>query len=142
MSRIKITNNVRIDERNIDYAFVRASGPGGQHVNKAATAVQLRYDVNNSSLPADMRQRLADLAGNQMTKDGTLIIESSEYRSQTRNRDAARRRLIKMLRKAAKKPKRRRKTKPPKSVDERRLEDKQHRSRIKKLRKPPKIRRY
>jgi ribosome-associated protein len=140
--RIKITPKIRIDDRNISYNFVRASGPGGQHVNKAATAVQLRFDVANSSLPDWMRERLAELAGQKLTQDGELIIEAAGERSQARNRKEARRRLLDLLRRAAKRPKKRKKTKPPRSVDERRLKDKHHRSRIKELRKPPPERRY
>jgi ribosome-associated protein len=140
--RIKITPEIRIDDRNISYNFVRASGPGGQHVNKSATAVQLRFDVANSSLPDWMRERLAELAGQKLTQDGELIIEAAGQRSQVQNRKEARRRLMDLLRRAAKRPKQRKKTKPPRSVDERRLQDKHHRSRIKELRKPPPERRY
>jgi len=139
---LKITEDLSIDERFIDYEFVRASGPGGQHVNKAATAVQLRFDAASAPLPDAVRERLTELAGHRMTKDGVLIIDANRHRSQARNRKDARRRLVALLRKATRKPKRRRKTKPPRSADERRLQDKHHRSRIKDLRKPPKIRRY
>ncbi len=139
---LKITDELWIDDRYIDYDFVRASGPGGQHVNKAATAVQLRFDATNAPLPEAVRERLTELAGHRMTKDGVLILDANRHRSQARNRKDARRRLVALLRKAARKPKRRRETKPPKSADERRLQKKHHRSRIKDLRKPPKIRRY
>jgi len=139
---LKITDDIRIDDRYIDYDFVRASGPGGQHVNKAATAVQLRFDAANAPLPEHVRGRLEELAGHRLTQDGVLLIEANAHRSQARNRKDARRRLVALLRKATRKPKQRRETKPPKSADERRLQDKRHRSRIKDLRKPPKIRRY
>lgn len=139
---LKITDDLKINERFIDYDFVRASGPGGQHVNKSATAVQLRFDAANAPLPDPVRERLSELAGHRMTKDGTLIIDANQHRSQARNRKDARRRLVALLRKATRKPKRRRETQPPKSADERRLQDKHHRSQKKDLRKPPKIRRY
>jgi ribosome-associated protein len=139
---LKITDELRIDDRYIDYDFVRASGPGGQHVNKAATAVQLRFDAVNAPLPETVRERLTELAGHRMTQDGVLILDANRHRSQARNRKDARRRLVALLRKAARKPKRRRETNPPKSANERRLQNKHHRSRIKDLRKPPKIRRY
>ena len=140
---IRITPHIILHEGELDYNFVRASGPGGQHVNKAATAVQLRFDVANSpSLPERVRQRLMDLAGNRMTQEGELIIESHEYRSQHRNRQEAKRRLVKLIRQAAKKPKPRKETQPPQSADEERLRDKKHRSRIKEMRKPPRDPRY
>ena len=139
---LKITDDLHISERFIDYEFVRASGPGGQHVNKAATAVQLRFDAASAPLPEAMCQRLSELAGHRMTQDGVLIIDADRHRSQARNRKDARRRLVALLRKAARPPKQRHETRPPKSADERRLQDKHHRSRIKDLRKPPKIRRY
>ncbi len=135
---IKINRNITLDENELLYDFVRASGPGGQHVNKSATAVQLRFDVvNSSSLPADVRDRLIKLAGNRITQDGVLIIEANEHRSQTRNRRDALKRLVKLIRRAAKRPKKRRKTKPTRASKERRLQNKHHRSRIKKFRKPP-----
>ncbi len=139
---LKITDEIRIDDQYIDYDFVRASGSGGQHVNKAATAVQLRFDAARAPLSDPMRERLTELAGHRMTKDGVLIINANRHRSQARNRKDARRRLVALLRKSVRTPKRRRKTKPPKSADERRLQDKHHRSRTKDRRKPPKIRRY
>jgi ribosome-associated protein len=133
---IEVTRNIAIDESEIQLEFIRASGPGGQHVNKAATAVQLRFDVANSpSLPDAVRERLARLAGKRMTEDGVLIMEAKRFRSQERNRQDALDRLIRLIRKAAKKPKPRRKTKPTRASKARRLRDKRRRSEIKHLRK-------
>jgi ribosome-associated protein len=132
---IQITNTIAIDESNIQEEFIRASGPGGQNVNKVATAVQLRFDVRNSSLPSDVRARLARLAGKRITEDGILIIEARRFRTQERNRQDALQRLIELVRKAAEKPKPRRKTKPPLASKQRRLESKRHRSKIKKMRR-------
>lgn len=140
---IRVTPHILLHEGELDYNFVRASGPGGQHVNKAATAVQLRFDVAHSpSLPEAVRERLMDLAGNRLTQEGEVVIEANQHRSQHRNRQEAKRRLLKLIREAAKKPKRRKETQPPNSADEERLRDKQHRSRIKELRKPPRDIRY
>jgi ribosome-associated protein len=135
---IRITERISIDESELDLSFIRASGPGGQHVNKSATAVQLRFDVANSpSLPAGVRQRLIEQAGNRMTQSGVLVIDASEYRSQTRNREEAIRRLKTLIRQAAHEPKRRRKTRVPKGAQERRLENKRRRSEKKRFRKTP-----
>jgi ribosome-associated protein len=135
---IKITKDVAINENEIEEQFIRASGPGGQHVNRAATAVQLRFDVANSpSLPDAVRERLIRLAGNRITRDGVLIIEAGQFRSRDRNRQDAIRRLVKLIRKAAKKPKTRRKTKPTRASKERRLRNKRRRSEIKRMRQPP-----
>ena len=135
---IEITERISIDESELDFSFIRASGPGGQHVNKSATAVQLRFDVANSpSLPAGVRQRLIELAGNRMTQNGVLVIDASEYRSQSRNRDEAVRRLKALIRQAAHEPKLRRETHTPRGARERRLENKRHRSERIRYRKPP-----
>jgi len=136
MSTIQITPTISIDEQDIQLDFVRASGPGGQNVNKVASAVQLRFDTTGANLPAGMRKRLAGLAGNRLTNDGTLIIEARRHREQERNRQDALDRLVALLRRAAKKPKRRRKTKPTKAAKERRLQAKRRRSQKKRLRKP------
>jgi len=136
---IRITSDVAIDEEAIDVSFTRSSGPGGQKVNKAATAVQLRFDVAKASLPEDVRQRLVDLAGDRITKDGELIIEASNRRSQARNRQEALDRLVALIRRAAKKPKRRRRTKPTAASERRRLENKRRHSEKKRRRRytPP-----
>jgi ribosome-associated protein len=140
---IRVTPHILLHEGELDYNFVRSSGPGEQHVNKAATAVQLRFDAAHSpSLPQAVRERLLNLAGNRLTQEGEIIIEANQHRSQHRNRKEAKRRLIKLIRQAAKKPKPRKETQPPKSADEKRLQDKQHRSRTKELRKPPREYRY
>ncbi len=132
---IHITRTISIDEGEIREEFIRASGPGGQNVNKVATAVQLRFDVTNSaSLPDDVRERLIRLAGRRMTTDGVLIIEARRYRTQQRNRQDARGRLIELIRKAVKKPKPRRKTKPTLASKKRRLETKHRRSDTKRTR--------
>ncbi len=140
---IRITPHILLHEGELDYHFVRASGPGGQHVNKAATAVQLRFDVAHSpSLPQPVRERLMNLADSRLTQEGEIIIEANQHRSQHRNRREATQRLIELIREAAQAPKSRKETQPPKAADENRLQDKKHRSRIKELRKPPRDIRY
>jgi ribosome-associated protein len=137
---IKITKNIAINENEIEEQFIRASGPGGQHVNRAATAVQLRFDVANSpSLPDAVRERLVHLAGSRMTEDGVLIVEARRFRTQDRNRQDAINRLVKLIRKAARKPKTRRKTKPTRASKERRLRNKRRRSEVKRMRRRPPI---
>ena len=131
---IRITDNIAIDDREIDERFVRASGPGGQNVNKVSTAVELRFDVRASSLPSDVKIRLITLAGNRLTSDGVLLIDSREHRTQGQNREAARARLVALLRHAARRPKTRRPTKPKRAAKEKRLESKRQRSEVKTLR--------
>ena len=131
---IRITDSIGIEERELDERFVRASGPGGQNVNKVSTAVELRFDVGASSLPSDVKQRLIALAGSRMTGDDVLLIDSREHRTQAMNREAARARLVALLQHAARRPKIRRATKPKRAAKEKRLETKRQRSEVKSLR--------
>lgn len=131
-----ITPTIAINENEIQLDFIRASGPGGQRVNKAATAVQLHFDVANSpSLPDDLRQRLIRLAGSRITENGVLIINARRFRSQERNRQDAVDRLVELIQKAAEEPKHRRRTKPSTASKQRRLETKRRRGQTKRLRR-------
>jgi ribosome-associated protein len=132
---IRITAKIAIDEREVDESFVRASGPGGQNVNKLSTAVQLRFDVRHSpALPPDVAARLERLAGTRLTRDGVLVIIAQRHRTQARNREDALDRLIDLIRRAAVAPIKRRPTKPTKASRERRIEGKKRRGGIKHLR--------
>ncbi len=129
---LEVTPGLIIDESELDERFVRASGPGGQNVNKVATAVELRFDVANSpKLPPDVRERLRALAGSRMTSDGVLLIDARRHRTQAQNREDARQRLTELLRQALVRPKRRRKTRPTKSSVEKRVESKKRRAQTK-----------
>lgn len=132
---IRITPTITLDESEIAESFVRASGPGGQNVNKLSTAVQLRFDVRHSrSLPAEVAVRLMRLAGRRMTKDGVLILTAQGHRTQERNRAAALERLVDLIRQAAVRPKPRRPTRPSAAAKARRLAAKKQRSGLKALR--------
>jgi ribosome-associated protein len=132
---IRISDSFFIDERDIHETFMRASGPGGQNVNKVSTAVELRYDVTISGLPDDARTRLATLAGRQLTLDNILVIQAQEFRSQERNRTLAQDKLVALLQKALIRPKPRRKTKPTYASTLKRLETKVKRGHTKNLRR-------
>ena len=132
---IEITDSLSVGEDELIERFVRASGPGGQHVNKTSSAVELRFDVRNSpSLPGDVKTRLESLAGSRLTLDGVLILFSQGTRSQEMNRQEVRERLIELIRKASVAPKRRKATRPTYASKLRRLDGKSRRSGVKKLR--------
>ena len=132
---IRVNAQIELDEREIQEDFVRASGPGGQNVNKVSTAVQLRFDVAHSpSLPDPVRARLINLAGRRLSQEGVLIIEAERYRSQRRNRDDALERLIELIREACEVDKPRHPTRPTLASKKRRLDSKQRRGETKKLR--------
>jgi ribosome-associated protein len=133
---IRVTHDIAIDENELAESFVRASGPGGQNVNKVSTAVQLRFDVRRSpSLPQPVRARLERLAGARLTKDGVIVITAERFRSQERNRADAVARLVALIRRAAEAPKPRRPTNPTAASRERRLKEKSGRSAVKRLRR-------
>ena len=131
---IRISDTVVLHEREMEERFVRASGPGGQNVNKVSTAVQLRVDLASTSLPAEVRARLAGLAGSRMTLDGVLVIDAREHRTQAQNREAARERLADLLTRAARRPKSRRATRPSAASRERRIVAKKQRGDAKRRR--------
>ena len=132
---IRITGDVAIDEREVEERFVRASGPGGQNVNKVSTAVELRFDIRASSLPSAVKDRLLALAASRVTADGVLLIDSREHRTQARNREAARERLVELIAQAARTPRRRKATRPKRAAREKRLEAKKLRGKVKALRR-------
>ena len=133
---IWIAGALAIDPAEIQETFVRAAGPGGQHVNTTSTAVQLRFDVRHSpSLPDDVRQRLERLSGRRLTRDGVLVLVAQGERSQKRNREEALERLVELVRAAAHRPTPRKKTRPPKASKRRRLDDKKRHGALKSLRR-------
>ena len=128
---LEVTPSLVIEDSELEESFVRASGPGGQNVNKVSTAVQLRFDVHASSLPAEVKMRLIALAGKRLTVEGVLVIDSREHRTQAMNREAARARLIAIVEQATHRPKSRRATRPGKGQREQRLGEKRERSEVK-----------
>jgi len=131
---LEITPSLHIDQRDLQIEFVRASGPGGQNVNKVATAVQLRFDVRASSLAEEVKARLMRLAGKRITGEGVLLIEAKRFRTQEQNREDAIQRFVDLVRKSLVKPKPRRKTKPTAASKEERWKEKKRKAEIKKLR--------
>ena len=131
---IEITPSLVLGDAEVEERFVRASGPGGQNVNKVATAVQLRFDVAASSLPDDVKRRLLETAGKRVSTEGVLTIDSREHRTQAQNREAARARFVALVRLATVRPKKRKATKPGAGSRARRLDEKKQRGKLKKLR--------
>ena len=134
---LEITPDFQIDERDLQIVFVRASGPGGQNVNKVATAAQLRFNIKESSLPEEVRARLINLAGKRVTNEGLLLIEAKRFRTQEQNREDAIHRFVALVRKSFEAPKARKKTKPTKAAKETRLKAKKRKGEIKRLRNRP-----
>jgi ribosome-associated protein len=133
---ISITPTIFIDENELDYDFIRSSGPGGQNINKVSTAVQLRFNVQDSvSLPVDVKERLSKIAGSRLTENGVLVIEAKRFRSQTKNREDAVQRLVALIFKATEKPKIRKKTRPSVSASAARVFDKKRRGALKRVRR-------
>jgi ribosome-associated protein len=131
---IEITPTLSIDEREVKFDYVRASGPGGQNVNKVSTAVQLRFDVRGSSLPEAVKARVVKVAGKRVTSDGVLVIEAKSFRTQEKNKEDAIARFVALVRRSLERPKPRRKTRPSQRSVEKRLESKKRRGEIKRMR--------
>ena len=132
---LEITPSFSIDERELHFDFIRSAGPGGQNVNKVATAVQLRFDVRASALPAHAQERLLALAGRRATAEGELLIEARRYRTQEQNREDATQRFVELVRKALLPPRPRKKTKPTVASKAKRLEQKKRKGEVKRMRR-------
>ncbi len=128
---LPITPAIALDEKDLEERFVRASGPGGQNVNKVATAVELRFDIRVSSLPEDVKARLVALAGRRVTADGVLVIDSREHRTQAQNREAARARLVALVERASRPRRKRKPTRPSAASRAKRIESKKRRGEVK-----------
>ena len=134
---LEITPDVQIDERDLQIDFIRASGPGGQNVNKVATAVQLRFDVSGSSLPEEAKARFLQLAGKRMSGEGIFVLEAKRFRTQEQNRADAIQRFVDLVKKSFEEPRARKKTKPTRASREARLQEKRRKGEIKRLRNKP-----
>jgi len=134
---LEITPSFSIDERELHFDFIRSTGPGGQNVNKVATAVQLRFDVSASALPQAAKARLLAIAGHRATSEGILLIEARRFRTQEQNREDATRRFIELVRKALIPPKPRKKTRPSAQAKEKRIKTKKIKGEVKRMRKKP-----
>ena len=137
MTMLEISSRVQIPEREIEFRATRAGGPGGQHVNKTSSAIQLRFDIRTSSLPEFYKRRLLALRDHRITRDGVILIRADGSRSQAANREAALERLRELIRRAGITRKKRRPTRPSKRAKARRVQEKKQRGRNKQLRKPP-----